>query len=176
MLEPITQLSRKVATHAAHRSEQLAKLEKQMRLEDRSLITTLLAASAAAVIAVILQFGGRPEGVLFGALLIALGIALIAAIVWGVSAIRSGKSLDRLDPAGRAPRRPLWAYILPFGAGLLVGGFYWFLPDWRQLTWKAFVIGGFGFLGWISIRSRRRTPRRSARLRRSIHPAPQPPK
>jgi hypothetical protein len=155
--------------------KQLAKLERQTRLEDRSLITTLLAAGAAAVIAVILQLGGRPEGVLFGALLVALGIALIAAIVWGISAIRSGQRLDRIDPAGRAPRRPLWAYILPFGAGLLVGGLYWFVPDWRQWTWKAFVIGGFGFLAWISIRSRRRTPRRSSRLHRNIHPTSQPP-
>jgi len=155
--------------------KQLAKIERQMRLEDRSLITTLLAASAAAVIAVILQVGGRPEGALFGALLVALGITLIAAIVWGISAIRSGQSLDSLDPAGRAPRRPLWAYILPFGAGLMVGGFYWFVPDWRQSTWRAFVIGGFGILAWLSIRSRRRTPRRSSRLRRNTHPTPQPP-
>lgn len=149
--------------------EQLAKLEGLMRLESRSLITTLVAASAVAVIAAILQFGGRPEGVLFGALLVAIETTLIAVIVWGISAIRSGLALDRLDPAGRKPRQPLCAYILPFGVALLVGGFYWFAPDWRQWTWRAFVIASAALLVWMSIGTRRRKPRRAARLRRNTH-------
>lgn len=139
---------------------EVARIEKQMRLEDRAWIVTLLALSAIVVIALILQFGGRSNAFLIAGLVSAMGVTLIAAVVWVVAFVRSSKSLDSFDPAGRPPRRPLWAYIVPFGAGLLAAGFYWAFPAWRQWTWEAFVVGGFAVWAWFLIKRRRRASSR----------------
>ena len=132
----------------------LAKIRKQLRLQDRALIGALVALVAVVVIALILQSRTHSDGILIAGLAIAMAATVAAVTVWVVAYVRSNRSLNIVDPAGRKPRPPVWSYLVPGAAGLVAGGFYWALPEWRKWTWTAFVVAGVVVWVWVSTQRR----------------------
>ena len=98
----------------------LAKIQRQLRLQDRALIGALVALVAVVVIALILQSRTDSDAILIAGLAIGMAATVAAVTVWVVAYVRSNRSLNIVDPADRHKSTPAVTTSTAFAAPVRV--------------------------------------------------------